>query len=321
MRAWSSLSLAVFVFACGDRTGLLVPDMGGGSSGSANSGTPSSGTGGDDGGPSVEPDAEVVADALPPIDVTVPQDVFNDCPNAGATFVYVVTKQFNLLSFYPPTAQFRTIGTLKCPSQASQPFSMAIDRAGTAYILYEDGELFRASTATAACKATGFAPGQMGFSTTFGMGYSRDSQGTGETLYVAGAMDPSELATIDTSSFTLNVVGPFMPSIQNAELTGTGGGDLFAFFAPSTTNSDASIGQIDKASGKVIAQSTLAGLRQGDGWAFAFWGGDFYTFTDPARNNTTVVTRFRPNDGSLVTVAKLADTVVGAGVSTCAPAQ
>jgi hypothetical protein len=316
MRARSCLSLAIFLVACGDRTGLLVPDERGGSSGSVSSGSASSGTG-DDGGPQVEPDAEVVEDALPPIDVTVPQDAFNDCPNANATFIYVVTKSFELLSFYPPTAQFRTVGTLKCPS-ASNPFSMAVDRTGVAYVLYEDGELFRVSTATAACKATAFVSDQGGFSQTFGMGYSHDNQGTGETLYVAGSSGTPQLAIIDPTTFALKIVGPFVPAIQRAELTGTGTGDLFAFFEP-TTGSDSFIGQIDKPSGKLTNQSTLKGIQQGSGWAFAFWGGDFYMFTAPA--GQTVVTRYRPTDQTLVTVATRSDVVVGAGVSTCAPAQ
>ncbi len=298
----------------------MVPDgLGGGPPGPGGSG---SGSGGDDAGDQAdegqgEPDAEVVTDALPPIDVTVPQDVFNDCPNAEATFVYVVTKEFELLSFYPPTAQFRSIGKLNCPS-TSMPFSMAVDHTGIAYVLYQSGELFRVSTATGDCKTTGFASGQGGFGVTFGMGYSSDSQGTSETLYVASDESPSRLATIDTTSFALKVVAPFKPSIQRAELTGTGGGDLFAFYAVGS-GADSTIGQIDKTNGTLTNQSVLKGDSQGSGWAFAFWGGDFYTFTAP--DNTTVVTRYRPRDNSLVTVAKRSDVVVGAGVSTCAPAQ
>jgi hypothetical protein len=45
--------------------------------------------------------------------------------------------------------------------------------------------------------------------------------------------------------------------------------------------------------------------------------GDFYLFTAPG--GSSIVTRFRPSDGSLVQVATLSQTIVGAGVSTCAP--
>jgi hypothetical protein len=63
---------------------------------------------------------------------------------------------------------------------------------------------------------------------------------------------------------------------------------------------------------------TPPGIDIAGGWAFAFWGGDFYTFTAPSGN--TLVQRYRPSDGSVVTVSSLAGRqVVGAGVSTCAP--
>ena len=77
-------------------------------------------------------DAGQVSDALPPIDVTVPVDAFNDCPDAGATLIYVVSEQNELLSFYPPTATFTPIGTLACPDAdpTATPFSMAVDRTG-----------------------------------------------------------------------------------------------------------------------------------------------------------------------------------------------
>jgi hypothetical protein len=277
-------------------------------------------------------DATEVQDALPPIDVSAPVDAFNDCPDAGATLVYVVTQQEQLLSFYPPTAQFRAIGPLKCPTRTSgtSPFSMAVDRTGIAFVVYDDGELFRVSTANARCQTTPFQSGQSGFAVKFGMGFSHDNTGTGETLFVAsGSSAIPSLATIDPRTFALRIVGPLQPPILNAELSGTGAGDLFAFFATSgatpcdNTNgnvcTDSAIGQLDKTTGRVVAQSLLRGNAQGMAWAFAFWGGDFYTFTAPG--GATVVNRFNPADGSIVTVATRPDLIVGAGVSTCAPAQ
>jgi len=332
MRPWSCAWLsAVVLVACGSRTGLLVP---GEELASPDGGT---GPGGDDSGETAldaGPDATEVQDALPSIDVTVPVDAFNDCPDAGATLVYVVTQQEQLLSFYPPTAQFRAIGPLSCPTRGqSNPFSMAVDRTGIAYVLYQDGELFRVSTATARCQATSFRSGQSSFAINFGMGFSHDNTGTGETLFVASgnsATTTPALATIDPRTFALRTVGDLQPAILNAELSGTGAGDLFAFFAtrgaapcdnmnPNVNCTDSAIGQLDKATGRVVAQSVLRGNAQGTAWAFAFWGGDFYTFTAPGSG--TIVNRFNPADGSIVTVATRSDQIVGAGVSTCAPAQ
>jgi hypothetical protein len=316
--------------ACGDRTGLLVPvvfeteNPDSASSGSNSGSTSGSSSGDDDAGD----DATTVADALPPVDVTVPPDAFNDCPDAGSTFIYLVGIGEGLYSFYPPTVTFRRIGTLSCPDPSGgTPFSMAVDRTGTAYVLYSHGALFRVSTATAACEPTPFVSGQAGFDARFGMGYSRDTQDTGETLYVIG--ETGDLATIDTTNFSLHRIAPVAPTVDGAELTGTGGGDLFAFYAStgalpcssSHTCRDSAIGQINKATGQQTNESVLTGVSQGQAWAFSFWGGDFYTFTEASVGGTRI-TRYRPTDGSIVTVAQRSDfRIVGAGVSTCAPAR
>ncbi len=304
--AFVSLSglVAAVVTACGSRTGLLVPGPQGG---------------GDDGG--------APSDALPPLDVPEPPDGPGDCPDGASTLVYVISSQNELFSFYPPTATFTPIGVISCPDPGgATPFSMAVDRAGVAYVLFNDGLLFQVSTLTAACTPTPFQPGGgVGFSQTFGMGYSRAPSGTGELLYVAadnvdpaGNLGPSTLATLDTTSLSVHVIGQFLPSILQPELTGTGSGGLFAFYA-TNGGGDSAIGQVDRTTAAVVAQAVLPGVAQGAGWAFAFWGGDFYTFTAPDQVDT-VVTRYRPSDGSIATVATTpGQTIVGAGVSTCAP--
>lgn len=263
-------------------------------------------------------------DAFPSLDVTPPRpDVFNECPDASATLVYVITTDDTLMSFYPPGPYFTTIGTLACPAAGgATPFSMAVDKTGIAYVVYNDGELFEVTIGSLACKKTAFQSGQRGFSQTFGMGFSRASNGIDETLYVASDTFNGGaayvLGTIDTKIFRLDVVGPFNPAAPNAELTGTGSGDLFAFYAK---GGDSAIGQIDKTTARVTGEAVLAGVPQGSAWAFAFWGGDFYTFTAPSGSGSTVVTRYRPSDSSIAQIYTLpAPTViVGAGVSTCAP--
>jgi hypothetical protein len=147
----------------------------------------------------------------------------------------------------------------------------------------------------------------------------------GETLYVAGDSN-SELATIDLDTFTVNPVAPFGEaggnSVSMAELTGTGGGQLFGFFAPSNNFPPSFIVQIDPKTAAIQSTVELPDVEEGNGWAFGFWGGDFYTFTAPD-DTTSVVTRYRPSDGTVtqVAAAPFGVEVVGAGVSTCAPQQ
>lgn len=237
--------------------------------------------------------------------------VLTNCPDPSSTYIYVVTEQKELLSFYPPTAAFMSIGTLACPTADSTatPYSMAVDRRGTAYVLYNDGELFRVSTRTVRCTATSFASTPT-FS-QFGMGFAADSNGTTDTLYVAPSA-AGVLGTIGIPAFNTNVVGSL--PLQDSELTGTGDGRLFAFYsAPASM----AIAQLDRSNANVLSNTNLPSVQHGVGWAFAFWGGDFYLFTAPS--GTSQVTRFRPSDRSEVVVATLPNTIVGAGVSTCAP--
>jgi len=124
------------------------------------------------------------------------------------------------------------------------------------------------------------------------------------------------------------VIGPL--SVQSAELTGTGAGELFALY-PRTEQSPATSplwsrsvptrpsARSTKTTGQLKTQSVLAAHSLGSAWALAYWGGDFYAFTAPDRTVGTIVTRFRPTDGSQVIVARTPDLIAGVGVSTCAP--
>jgi hypothetical protein len=316
--ACAALALAA---ACGDRTGLLVGTAEAPADAAADVVIHR------DGGP--DGDADAGSDALPPLDGTFADVVRPSiCVDAGSTLVYVITEQNELYSFYPPTLAFSKIGNIACPATASDsPFSMAVDRKGTAYSVFQSGALFQLSTASAACKATSFAPGQHGFG-TFGMGYAANTGDAGETLYVAEGNvtisprpNSQGLAAIDTQSFVLSYVAPFTPPIPGPELTGTGDGRLFGFYTNADTPGSHII-EIDRTTGRVLADSPLQVGDPSDAYAFAFWGGVFWVFTAAPVGTTggpTTVTRFDPSTGSESNVATLPSTIVGAGVSTCAP--
>jgi hypothetical protein len=321
--------------ACGSRTGLFGTD--GDSSGLLpDGGTIIDGGRLPDGAPIVD-GGPIPTDApLPMIDAMPRPDANRtDCPDADSTLVYVVTDANELYSFFPTDGTFKFISNLACPAgMNATPFSMAVDRKGVAYVEFTDARLYRVSTATGACIGTSYQPNQQGFG-QFGMGFATNDIGPTETLFVAGTsvFDPMGnplpspgLARIDPATFTLNKVGPFLPDIQNAELTGTGDGRLFAFYnknqgqgIPGGSPPPSFIGEIDTNNAHVVAETPFPTVGQGTGWAFAFWGGDFYMFTAPA--GTSDVTRWRPADNSVSVVASLPAKIVGAGVSTCAPAQ
>jgi hypothetical protein len=309
---WLAALLGGALASCGSRTGLFGED--GVGPGSSSSGGPFVDGGGSD--RDLVPDVPLI-DATPRLDVDR-----TDCPDADATYVYVVTQQNELFSFYPPDLAFKLIGTLVCPTGGSgaTPFSMAVDRRGVAYVLYDDGQLYRVSTATAACVKTSFVPGQDGFR-TFGMGFASDTAGAAEKLYVTdNDMDNvlRGLGAIDTSTFALSFVGSFGTAMRRSELTGTGDGRLFAFWPDPTGASSAShLSELDKATGRIVAQTNLPFGRSDSAFAFAFWGGDFWIFT--SSGGSSDVNRYRPTDGTTTTPTTHPSTIVGAGVSTCAP--
>ena len=299
---WVLLALA----ACGSRTALIVDEP-------LDSGIA-------DARPDVRDSGRDVADSgpdspLPPIDATKP-DVPppNDCPDADATLVYLVSSNNDLMSFFPPSLSFKTIGKLACPNTGgATPFSMGVDRKGSAYVVFTNGNLYRVSTATAACVATSFQSGPMGF-TTFGMGFAGDN--TGEQLYVAQSDSPSlGLATIDTMSYKLGFVGKFNPEIPRTELTGTDDGRLFGYW-PNVNGPGGSLAQIDRKTAQVTGVNALKTGSAQDAFAFAFWGGVFWIFTG---TGSTTVTKYDLQNQSETAVTSTSALIVGAGVSTCAP--
>ena len=255
-----------------------------------------------------------------------------NCPNPGpdgcpvdncsdaAKLVYVVDENNELSSFAPDKLAFTAIGTLRCPAMpGATPFSMAVDRNADAWVLYNSGEVFKVNTTTAGCASTTFVPSQKGFD-VFGMGFSTNmAGGTDETLYIAGGA----LSNIGTTS-TLGSIS--MPQLKvtsiagisgSPELTGISDATLWGFFPDATRPR---VAEIDKATGalsntKPLTQ--LAGMPLA--WAFAYWGGDFWIFLETANDTSTNVWQLKAAGGVVKAIPDTGRTIVGAGVSTCAP--
>jgi hypothetical protein len=296
----ASIASIVTVAACGARTGLPVAE---------------SRDEPEDAGPDVE-DAPEAA----------PKPVVPDCEEAGISYIYLMSSENELLRFYPPDLSVTTIGTIACPTTLpGHPFSMAVDRHGIAFVLFDSGELFRVSTLTAACTATSFVTNTDVFPQKFGMGFSANKDDPGETLFIAGATldDPgtvSRLGLLHTENFTIAVGASFSQDIGSPELTGTGDSRLFGF-GPGTP--DSHLAEIDKGSSAILSDEILD-LQQDhfSAWAFAFWGGDFYFFTSEETGSSRVH-KYTP--GGTTTPPLVTEinglTIVGAGVSTCAPSE
>ena len=246
----------------------------------------------------------------------------DDCSSA-ARLVYVVDESGKLSSFRPDLLQFADIGQLEC-DRANKPFSMSVDREGTAWVGYNSGQLYRVSTSDASCTPSARAAGAGGFS-IFGMGFvALDGDPDRDQLFIAGnrALDLSfdfqtALGVIDLASLSTTRVGPLDGVIP--ELTGTGDGKLWAFYAQDTPPR---LNRLDPRSGATLETHTLGSLGGGGStaWAIAFWGGDFWLFMRATGAPSTTVYRV---DGKTfeqrAVIPATGRGIVGAGVSTCAP--
>lgn len=233
-------------------------------------------------------------------------------------FVYVIDATGWLRRFDPPSLAFTGVGHIQC---GGSPFSMAVDRTGVAWVLFDDGSLARVDTRTGKCRKTAFASSQSGFADLFGMGFSTNGDGdggaSGETLFVSR----QGLGRLDTQSLTITTIGLYDTLGKDSELTGTGDGRLFGVFE--TASQPFVVAELDKANARPLSQVPQSAIPPGaigrSSLAFAFWGGDFYAFVGPGTYSD--VYRYRPADGTTTKVATADFEIVGAGVSTCAPTK
>jgi hypothetical protein len=245
-----------------------------------------------------------------------------------AKLVYVIDMDRTLSQFNPPTKTFTDLGKLTCPAMlGATPFSMAIARDATAWVLYNNGELFRVETKNSlACTKAAWVPNTQGHR-LFGMGFSTDVVGgTTDTLFISGGSGPgtgsggSTLAKVDMTTFKPTNLGAVAGW---PELTGTGSAELWGFFPQITGGAGARIVKLDKTSGGAMQTFQAPDLNDSgtpQAWAFAFHGGFFWAFLMKSTDGETSVYQFNAATGARVGVTVATDrTIVGAGVSTCAP--
>jgi hypothetical protein len=246
----------------------------------------------------------------------------DECTSA-ARLVYVLTDQNQLYSFNPGLKVFAQIGTLNC-NTTMLPNSMAVDRSAIAWVNFVDqfdssGAIYKVNMADASCAASPAVTLPTGWY-RIGMGFSSNGAGsTDETLYVA-SINGNGLGKINASN-TLVPIAAFSPSTfatASAELTGTGNGNLFAYFQTSTVQ----VGQINKTTAAVTNPRTITGLAMPQAWAFSIWAGSFYLFSAGASGNSNV-TKYDPQAGTIdnAYMTNVGFRIVGAGVSTCAPVK
>ncbi len=239
----------------------------------------------------------------------------------ASQWIYTVDQDGMFSRFDPMTLTFTDIAPLNCPD-ASNPNSMAVDQNAVAWVAYSDGQLFQVDTGTAACTPTTFQVGQDGL-TDFGMGFVFQPTTGIDTLYIAGGPDlsgtgSSTLATVAFPSLVVTPVGSVAAGMP--ELSGTGDGTLWGFVPDiASATGVTTLLQLDPTSGATLqsfAYPALSSVSGGDtNWAMKFWGGSFWLFLG---QSVFQVQRTTPQTATTA-IANSGRTIVGAGVSTCAP--
>ena len=178
------------------------------------------------------------------------------------------------------------------------------------------------------CIDPGYNPGQMGIN-YYGMAFVSNSEFDqcdslyGNTFNGFGGFSEGpnvgDFLNLDPKTLQIKLISK--SNFNGAEMTGTGDGRVFSFGGVPSK-----LIERDKANGQVISTLPLANLPLTNAFAFAFFGGDFYFFTESANPTVSKVTHLDYDDSDmngkqdLTTINAAAPIrIVGAGVSTCAP--
>ena len=249
------------------------------------------------------------------------------CSDDGVKLIYLVDDRTNdFLSFDPrklPDDPFHLIGKLQCADRGS-PFSMSVDRHGMAWVVYDDGELFKVSIDDAHCSPTSFSPDQAG-SLTFGMGFSTDTPGgKTEKLYLAANDFSHILSALDPASVAIARRGVLSATDEgNPELTGTSDAKLYGFYP--VESSAPFVQEIDRATGGPVGPRWPIGRARSAPSRRTPSPSGAARSTCSRRCGTRTSTRTRRSrtvdrSGHYKTIMQqLPYRITGAGVSTCAP--
>jgi hypothetical protein len=244
-----------------------------------------------------------------------------DCAD-NTDLIYVMSDNGQLYSFDPVNNQFALItNNLGCPQ--NQAFSMSVDRNGLAHVMFQNDDIYTIDVNNPnMCIDPMYQPGQLGFN-KFGMGFvSNDQFDPCDKLYAHSwngmggfteGMNAGRLGRMDPETLTMEEIG--FINYNGGELTGTGDGRLFAF-----AGNPAKLVEYDKDTAMVLDTQQL-NMNLTNAFAFAFYGGDFFMFTEGQNPQFSKVTHYDYDDTlALTTVVMQAPIrIVGAGVSTCVP--
>jgi hypothetical protein len=219
---------------------------------------------------------------------------------------YVCDENETLYTFDPTTLATTPIGQVSCPTDAI-PWTMTVDGAGAAYLIYDDWSIYRVDLTTFACTQTPYVPGQLGFTGEEGIAVA--AVNGVDRFFVYGSTPTPTLAVSDLTSFVLSPVGPATPpnGAFPVAIQGDAFGHLYAL------SQDSTFFELDSATAGVthLDHTQLPG---GGNWAVMAYGTRIYLFGAGG-----TVARYDPSKKQLTTLGSVGFSVIGASATPCVP--
>ena len=192
---------------------------------------------------------------------------------------------------------------------------MALQRNGTVWALYTDGNLYTFDVKTGQCQATRFLS-QQNEILLFGMNFVIDESTNTENLYISSdsANPPFRLATINIDSLEIYVITTYESIFARSELTGTNDGRLFGLFE-GTPFTIAEINRTDGAILSATSQNLIQYTSDSSHFAVTSYLFNFYLFI--GNRSYTDIFLYDPSLQTTTKIKTISNGIVGAGSSTC----
>ena len=232
--------------------------------------------------------------------------------DGGLPTAYLLDKTGALYTFDPATLRTTMLGVPECGTSAS-PWTLSVSREGSAYLVFQDWNLYKVDLSTLLCDRIPLLVGQLGITSYFDIAISR-TPGT-ERLFIVGRQSNSGslllLATSDLADFELTEVGPVIPTPPSSapfDMQADLLGHLF-LLAP-----DGLLVEVESATGTVIEEDMTGfpGAYVGS-WAVMSYQNQVYLFGGES------VARYDAQSHSVVSVgvALTRSQIVGASAIPC----
>jgi hypothetical protein len=243
---------------------------------------------------------------LPPLDATPAASAPSICAGGAPPKAYLLAADTTVFEFDPSTLSLHSLGVLECAANG-KPWTFSVSQDGSAYVMFEDWNIYRVDLSTMQCSMTAYVPGQLGFTGQEAIALAPAEK----RMYVFGNDGAPMLAVADVKDFLLFPLGAGQPAAPFPvdmkvdaynRIYGLGDTGVLTQFDPST--------------GDVIGQDLTGFDGTTGGWALMAYEDSLYFFGGDYGG----VTRYDVATKTLTPIGQVNQTIVGASAVPCTSA-